>query len=136
MQNKAYWEVKIQSLGLFGVGLATRQSPLDDVPMGADNKSWVIRSDGSAWHKGEQVADKPADFALEEGDVIGMTYDHESLNFYLNGKQLDLAITGVRGQTFPVFYIDEGAILDVKFASFACEVPVGFSEILVEQSLM
>jgi hypothetical protein len=98
VQNKAYWEVKIQSLGLFGVGLATRQSGLDVVPLGADGKSWVLRSDGTAWHKAEQMAAAPADFAIEEGDTIGMSYDHESLNFYLNGQQLELSITGVRGQ--------------------------------------
>ena len=34
VQNKSYWEAKIQSLGTWGVGVATRQSKLDTAPLG------------------------------------------------------------------------------------------------------
>ena len=41
---------------------------------------------------------------LDEGDVIGVTYDHELLNFYHNGDDLESTITGIRGTIYPVFY--------------------------------
>ena len=42
--------------------------------------------------------------SIDEGDIIGVTYDHEILNFYLNGDDLETSITGIRGTVFPVFY--------------------------------
>lgn len=71
VQNKGYWEVKVQSLGSFGVGVATRQSKLDVAPLGNDPKSWVLRSDGTTYNKSMQVAACTEGFAVEEGDTIG-----------------------------------------------------------------
>lgn len=34
----------------------------------------------------------------------GMTYDHFEFHFYLNGKNMETPITGIRGTIFPVFY--------------------------------
>lgn len=39
-----------------------------------------------------------------EGDTIGVTYDHVELNFYLNGKNLEVPILNVKGTVFPVVY--------------------------------
>ena len=41
---------------------------------------------------------------LEEGDVLGFTYDHVELNVYCNGKNLDTPVLGIKGTVFPVFY--------------------------------
>ena len=42
-QNKAYFEVKIQANGAWGIGLATRKVDLNRLPLGADTESWVLR---------------------------------------------------------------------------------------------
>lgn len=39
-----------------------------------------------------------------EGDTIGVTYDHVELNFYLNGKNLEVPVLNVKGSVFPVLY--------------------------------
>jgi hypothetical protein len=43
IQNKAYFEVKIQANGAWGIGLATRKVDLNRLPLGADTESWVLR---------------------------------------------------------------------------------------------
>ena len=42
--------------------------------------------------------------AVEEGDVIGFSYDHVELNIFCNGKNLDTPVLGIKGTVFPVFY--------------------------------
>ena len=59
-------------LGSWGVGLATPQTKLDNVPLGMDNHSWVLCSDGCIYHSGVKVAkvkDCPA-----EGDLVVRNY--------------------------------------------------------------
>lgn len=34
----------------------------------------------------------------------GCSYDHVELNFYVNGKPLNLPVRGVKGNLFPAFY--------------------------------
>jgi hypothetical protein len=65
----------------------------------------------------------------------GVTYDHELLNFFLNGNDLDTPVSGIRGTVYPVFYVDEGAVLDVQFSSFFHQPPIGFDRILLEKTI-
>lgn len=56
------------TVGVWGIGLATLNTQLDNVPLGMDNHSWVLRSDGCIYHSGAKVAtvkDRPV-----EGDII------------------------------------------------------------------
>lgn len=39
-----------------------------------------------------------------EGDTIGVSFDHVELNFYLNGKNLEVPVLNVRGSVFPALY--------------------------------
>jgi hypothetical protein len=102
IQNKAYFEVKIQAQGEWGVGLATRKVDLNKVPLGNDSESWVLRQDGCVYS--DNSIRFRASQTVDEGDIIGVTYDHELLNFYLNGDDLETSITGIRGTVYPVFY--------------------------------
>ena len=102
IQNKAYFEVKIQAQGNWGIGLATRKVDLNKVPLGSDGNSWVLRNDGCVYSN-NNIKFKTSHM-LDEGDVIGVTYDHELLNFYHNGDDLESTITGIRGTIYPVFY--------------------------------
>lgn len=55
-------------VGVWGLGLATSTVRLDSVPLGMDQQSWVLTSDGTTMHNGEvitKLSKKPA-----EGDVL------------------------------------------------------------------
>lgn len=134
VQNKAYFEVKIQQSGMWGVGLATQKADVNKVPLGNDAESWVLCSDGCHRHNNEEKGRIPE--IPQEGDIIGVTYDHVELNFYLNGKPLHCPITGTKGTLFPVVYVEDGAILDVQFSNFFHQMPLGFDKIMIEQSLL
>lgn len=133
-QNKAYFEVKIQCTGVWGVGVATKKCDLNKVPLGSDTNSWVVRQDGTMFHNSEQknkLTDVP-----QEGDVLGITYDHIEMNFILNGTPLSIPYLGIKGTVYPVFYVDNGAVLDVQFDKFYHQPPDGFDSIMIEQSLL
>jgi len=133
VQSKAYFEIKLQQSGQWGVGLATRKADLNRVPLGMDAESWVMCSDGVLRHGGEdkgKISELP-----QEGDVIGVSYDHVELNFYLNGRNLQNPITESRGTLYPVVYVEDGATIDVLFSDFYHTPPSGYERILLEQSL-
>ena len=93
-QNKAYFEVKIQAMGklksimeyqenfcqlklytwthcikgLWGVGLASRRVNLNNVPLGTDNESWVLRNDGCIYSS--NLVKFRSTKSIDEGDVI------------------------------------------------------------------
>ncbi|RNA36404.1 SPRY domain-containing 7-like [Brachionus plicatilis] len=133
-QNKAYFEVKIRSGGRWGIGLSTKRVDLNKVPLGCDGESWVLRNDGNFFNNNEIKFKTNKNF--DEGDIIGVTYDHELLNFFLNGDNMETSITGIRGTVYPVFYVDDGSILDVQFDSFYHQPPNGFDRIMIEKSIL
>ena len=54
--------------GVWGVGLATPMVQVDNVPLGNDQHSWVLTSDGTAIHNSEVISRlkvKP-----EEGSIV------------------------------------------------------------------
>ena len=59
-------------LGVWGIGLATPQTKLDNVPLGMDNYSWVLQSDGCIYHSGVKVA-QVKDCPIE-GDIVVRNY--------------------------------------------------------------
>lgn len=134
IQNKAYFEVKVQAGGVWGIGLATSKANLSHCPLGVDKESWVLRQDSCVHANNEQRVQTGRQ--VDEGDIIGVAYDHEVLSFFLNGDDLEVAFTGIRGTVFPVIYVDEGAILDIQFSSFSHQPPPGFSQILLEKTIL
>lgn len=137
VQDKAYFEMKVQSTGIWGIGLASRKIDLNKVPLGfseADAECWMLRSDGSVYHGAECV--KKIGVDVQEGDIVGVTYDHIELNFYKNGDSLQSPITGIKGTLYPALYVDDGAILDVQFSEFYHAPPNNFDKIMIEKSLL
>uniref|UniRef100_A0AAQ4PKY3 SPRY domain-containing protein 7 n=1 Tax=Gasterosteus aculeatus aculeatus TaxID=481459 RepID=A0AAQ4PKY3_GASAC len=134
-QNKSYFEFKIQSTGVWGIGVATQKVNLNQVPMGRDTNSLVLRSDGSVYHNNEEKNRLPANSLPQEGDIVGVTYDHVELNLYLNGKNMHCPASGIRGTVYPVVYVDDSAILDCQFSDFYHTAPPGFEKILFEQQI-
>ena len=55
-------------LGVWGIGLATRKCDLNRLPLGNNDESWVLRSDGSISHNGEVAHQLKV--VPDEGDVI------------------------------------------------------------------
>ncbi|XP_025080111.1 SPRY domain-containing protein 7-like isoform X1 [Pomacea canaliculata] len=133
-QNKAYFEVKVQCTGTWGVGLASRKCDINAVPLGRDMESWVLRQDGTLFHNGEQKG-KLTEYP-QEGDILGITYDHIEMNFFLNGSPLSTPFAGIKGTVYPAFYVDNGAVLDVQFDKFYHQPPDGYDSIMIEQSLL
>nr|CAG4652212.1 EOG090X0EPP [Triops cancriformis] len=134
VQNKAYFEVKLQQSGIWGVGVATEKTNLNQVPMGSDSESWVLSSDGIIRHNKEElykVASLP-----QEGDIVGVTYDHIELNFYIRGKNISCPVTHIRGTLYPALYVDDGAILDIIFEDFTHAPPAGYDNIMIEHILI
>lgn len=134
VQSKSYFEVKVQQGGIWAVGLATRSADLNTACGGLDTESWALNSDGFIRHN-QQELHKIQNLA-QEGDIIGVAFDHIELNFYLNGKSLEAPIMGVKGTMFPVLYVDDGAILDLILDDFLHSPPIGFDKIMLEQSLL
>lgn len=129
VQSKSYFEIKIQQSGHWSVGLATLKADLNTSRGGKDNESWCLGSDNIVLHdnaelhkltvKTDDVVDStdssavtvtvPGTNSVEtgiptEGDIIGIAYDHVELNFYLNGKNLEVPVLGVKGTVYPVLF--------------------------------
>ncbi|TGZ60878.1 hypothetical protein CRM22_008282 [Opisthorchis felineus] len=148
LQDKAYFEVKIQCTGRWAVGLCSSKTPLSSVEnLGIDKASWVVREDSCVWYSGVKLARLKT--PLEEGNVLGLTYDHVELRFYVNGAATGLineqsaqsmeGWTGMKGVLYPVVGVAENAVLDVGFNRkhfyFAPPQP-DFKEILFEKELL
>eukprot|EP00042_Codosiga_hollandica_P039277 m.327535 g.327535 ORF g.327535 m.327535 type:complete len:193 (-) comp55582_c0_seq8:951-1529(-) len=136
MQDKPYWAATIHAnpFSLWGLGVALKKCDLASLPLGKSAASWVLRSDGTVFHADTLIARVSAKF--EEGDVLGCSFDHVALKFYLNGRPLDFEVTKVKGDLYPAFYVDEGAVLDIQFDQFTHKPPDGFGPIMMDQSII
>ncbi|KAL0281472.1 UNVERIFIED_CONTAM: hypothetical protein PYX00_002452 [Menopon gallinae] len=134
VQNKSYFEVKLQQSGVWGCGVATRSADLNTAPGGHDSESWVLCSDLCIRHSQNSL--HKVNVQIQEGDIIGIWYDHVELNFSVNGKSLDCPVTGIKGTVFPALYVDDGAILDIVLDNFSNQPPSGYDKIMIEQSLL
>lgn len=144
VQSKSYFEVKIQQGGTWSIGLATRQTDLSLTQGGCDEFSWSLCSDNNMRHSKQVIArlssnqsgDEVAKLLPQEGDIIGVSYDHIQLKFYLNGSELPATTSGIKGTVYPALYVDDGAILDIILENFNYMPPSGFDKIMLEQSLL
>ncbi|NXG50477.1 SPRY7 protein, partial [Psilopogon haemacephalus] len=69
-QNKSYFEFKIQSPGIWGIGVATQKANLNQIPLGRDIHSLVMRNDGALYYNNEEKNRLPANNLPQEGDVV------------------------------------------------------------------
>jgi len=134
VQDKCYFEMKVQSDGIWSVGLASLNCDLNKLPLGNDGNSWVLSYDGALRHN--KVALDNIDLSVAEGDYMGCSFDHVELNFFHNGKNLHCPITKIRGTVRPVISVDDGCIIDVFFDNFVYPPPPGFSKLMVEKDLI
>ncbi|KAH0568180.1 SPRY domain-containing protein 7 [Cotesia glomerata] len=134
VQSKSYFEVKIRQDGMWAVGLATRSTNLNTTVGGNDADSWSFNSDGFIRHNQQEI--HKITNLPQEGDVIGVSFDHIELNFYINGKNINAPVMGIKSTIYPALYVDDGAILDLILQDFVHPPAPGFEKIMVEQSLL
>lgn len=57
-------------VGVWGIGVATQKVNLNQVPLGRDTNSLVLRHDGSVYHNNEEKNRLPANNLPQEGDIV------------------------------------------------------------------
>ena len=124
--------MKVQQSGVWACGLCSATADLNK-GLG-DVNSWVLTSEGTVKTRNQE--EYQVKQQIQEGDVLGFTYDHVELNFFLNGTNLNCPVLGIKGTVYPVVYVNDGAILDAIFESLRCSIPSGFDRIMVEKALL
>lgn len=76
---------------------------------GMDEHSWALCSDHILRHSKKELfkinsGDASKQINLQEGDLIGVSFDHIQLKFYVNGIELDQSITNIKGTVYPAIY--------------------------------
>lgn len=71
VQNKSYFEVKLQQSGVWGCGVATRSADVNAAPGGHDSESWVLCSDLCIRHSQNSI--HKVNVQIQEMDVIVST---------------------------------------------------------------
>lgn len=66
--------------GIWGVGVATQKVNLNQIPLGNDVNSLVLRNDGTLYYNNEEKNRLPANSLPQEGDVV-VSFDFFSLSF-------------------------------------------------------
>lgn len=75
-----------------------------------DEYSWslchdnVVRHNKQELHKISTNKDYGINQNMQEGDIIGVSYDHIQLKFYVNGIEIDHSLTNVKGTVYPALY--------------------------------
>ncbi|EPY81642.1 hypothetical protein CB1_000724002 [Camelus ferus] len=140
-QNKSYFEFKIQSTGIWGIGVATQKVNLNQIPLGRDVHSLVMRNDGALYHNNEEKNRLPANSLPQEGDVVPPLARKISVNPYFHLGEI---MTGWLLMNISCFShikeilahnFDDSAILDCQFSEFYHTPPPGFEKILFEQQI-
>ncbi|KAK2119078.1 SPRY domain-containing protein 7 [Saguinus oedipus] len=57
-------------VGIWGIGVATQKVNLNQIPLGRDVHSLVMRNDGALYHNNEEKNRLPANNLPQEGDVV------------------------------------------------------------------
>ncbi|KOB73160.1 Uncharacterized protein OBRU01_08816, partial [Operophtera brumata] len=113
VQNKSYFEVKLQQGGVWAVGVATRDTDLNRVhvrhsndelyhlsPASSDSPTGelLVSTETQDRENEKPESDKECNAVMPlEGDTIGVAYDHVELNFFLNGQNMEIPIRNIRG---------------------------------------
>lgn len=83
----------IRILGVWGIGLGNRQAQIDSAPV--EKYFWGLRESGQVFADGQCIGQ--LNKAVDEGDSIGISYDHIEMKIYVNGEEAEPRITGVKG---------------------------------------
>lgn len=85
VQNKSYFEVKLQQSGVWGCGVATRSADVNAAPGGHDSESWVLCSDLCIRHSQNSI--HKINVQIQEGDVIVSIESNNSMSKEKNSSR-------------------------------------------------
>lgn len=79
---------------------------------GMDEFSWALCNDHIVRHNKQELYKinvvsniNPSEtHKMQEGDIIGVSFDHIQLKFYVNGTEIDHSVTNVKGTVYPALY--------------------------------
>lgn len=71
---------------MWGIGVATQKVNLNQVPLGRDTNSLVLRHDGSVYHNNEEKNRLPANNLPQEGDIVVIVHFIYRLIFDQHGQ--------------------------------------------------
>lgn len=90
--------VRHDNVELYHLAPAPRESPTADLLVSTESPNHTDE-------KPESDKDmKTAAVMPVEGDTIGLAYDHVELNFFLNGKNMEIPVRNIRGTVYPALY--------------------------------
>lgn len=76
-----------------------------------DEFSWALCSDYIFRHNKQElhklnISSNPNEGLqnIQEGDIIGVAFDHIQLKFFVNGTEIDYSISNIKGTTYPALY--------------------------------
>lgn len=89
--------VRHNNVELYQLSPAPRESPTADLLVSTESPTHVEEKPES---------DKELNKAVMpvEGDTIGVAYDHIDLNFFLNGKNMEIPVRNIKGTVYPALY--------------------------------
>lgn len=72
LQNNMFFSLlySCHTLGIWGIGVATQKANLNQIPLGRDVHSLVMRNDGALYYNNEEKNRLPANNLPQEGDVV------------------------------------------------------------------
>jgi hypothetical protein len=83
---------------MYHLSPAPRESPTADLLVSTSPDHMEIE-------KPDIESENPTNAVMPvEGDTIGVAYDHIELNFYLNGKSMEIPVRNVKGSVYPALY--------------------------------
>lgn len=90
--------VRHSNIELYHLAQAPRESPTADLLVSTDTPTHTEHE------KPESEKENTAAVMPIEGDTIGVSYDHVELNFFLNGKNMEIPVSNIKGTVFPALY--------------------------------
>jgi hypothetical protein len=92
-----------------------------------DEFSWCLCSDHIVRHNKQELYKininngASGEIAgIQEGDVIGVSFDHIQLKFYVNGTEIDYGVTNVKGTVYPALYGECGSCREAQGIIVGC----------------
>lgn len=72
----------------------------------------LVRHNKQELHKISLTSPEEEIAQIQEGDIIGVAFDHIQLKFFVNGKEIDHTVSNIKGTVYPALY----GIINLYFA--------------------
>lgn len=112
--------VRSDNVELYHLAPAPRESPTDEL---------LVSTESPTHTENEKIENEKKDVSAAavmplEGDTIGVAYDHVELNFFLNGKNMEIPVRNIKGTVYPALYGKQKNVLFFKILEDKLELKV------------